>query len=434
MNVIEFTLVQYTPMIHFLADQTGATIRGTELKPKLDRFLVHYAFDKKPEAYKPYQVPRNATADSEDHVVALDYRVTIEASGSKTVDIVWPRKGKTWTGVGGYFFIPLPEEGGEAPKKGVFADTVTVLFRSKHDDLIPYVEKFFPAFLATTNFGFRQHMGFGSFGLASWDDERKIDKVLQTLNDADAKHNALDMGISGEYQWRLSKEKQPDCYIRDFFIIQNALGEKADRRCAWGYAALSTIEDINKLMKSGVDVGAWRIPSYLLKKYAPDEMKIQASEKDGLMGLLHRIQSEPEGTPQFVRALLGLADHYEFKQTREKPGGYFEVADINMTNKVSRYPHPVTYKPFRFEESVLVRMYSRPTTHLVGGKSFEFKKRNSDVVRDTYQVPNDFSLESFISCFCNDYVDHITNEGRKVPDKMQRYFLSICPEEVKHTP
>jgi len=37
-----FKLKQHTPIIHFQADQKGATLRATELKPKLDRFLMEY--------------------------------------------------------------------------------------------------------------------------------------------------------------------------------------------------------------------------------------------------------------------------------------------------------------------------------------------------------------------------------------------------------
>jgi len=37
---LEFTLKQHTPLIHFQSNQKGATLRATELKPKLDKFLI----------------------------------------------------------------------------------------------------------------------------------------------------------------------------------------------------------------------------------------------------------------------------------------------------------------------------------------------------------------------------------------------------------
>ena len=39
MYKLAFTLKQHTPLIHFQHDQEGATLRATEVKPKLDRFI-----------------------------------------------------------------------------------------------------------------------------------------------------------------------------------------------------------------------------------------------------------------------------------------------------------------------------------------------------------------------------------------------------------
>jgi hypothetical protein len=40
MYKLEFTLQQHTPLIHFQHDQAGATLRATEVKPKLDQFII----------------------------------------------------------------------------------------------------------------------------------------------------------------------------------------------------------------------------------------------------------------------------------------------------------------------------------------------------------------------------------------------------------
>ena len=37
---LKFTLKQHTPIIHFQHNQHGATLRASELKPKLDKFLM----------------------------------------------------------------------------------------------------------------------------------------------------------------------------------------------------------------------------------------------------------------------------------------------------------------------------------------------------------------------------------------------------------
>jgi hypothetical protein len=40
MYQLKIQLKQHTPIIHFQHDQAGATLRASEVKPKLDRFLI----------------------------------------------------------------------------------------------------------------------------------------------------------------------------------------------------------------------------------------------------------------------------------------------------------------------------------------------------------------------------------------------------------
>ena len=40
MKTLTVTLKQHTPLIHFQHDQYGATLRASEVKPKLDKFIL----------------------------------------------------------------------------------------------------------------------------------------------------------------------------------------------------------------------------------------------------------------------------------------------------------------------------------------------------------------------------------------------------------
>ena len=40
MNTLTIKLKQHTPLIHFQHDQEGATLRASEVKPKLDKFIL----------------------------------------------------------------------------------------------------------------------------------------------------------------------------------------------------------------------------------------------------------------------------------------------------------------------------------------------------------------------------------------------------------
>ena len=42
MAIIRVKLKQWTPLLHFQADQSGACLRATEVKPKQDRFVAQF--------------------------------------------------------------------------------------------------------------------------------------------------------------------------------------------------------------------------------------------------------------------------------------------------------------------------------------------------------------------------------------------------------
>lgn len=54
MKTLKVTLKQHTPLIHFQHDQYGATLRASEVKPKLDKFIILREFDNCYEKCKHY--------------------------------------------------------------------------------------------------------------------------------------------------------------------------------------------------------------------------------------------------------------------------------------------------------------------------------------------------------------------------------------------
>jgi len=52
MHKLTIYLCQQTPLLHFQHQQAGATLRATEVKPKLDKFLIRQAFNNDFELYK----------------------------------------------------------------------------------------------------------------------------------------------------------------------------------------------------------------------------------------------------------------------------------------------------------------------------------------------------------------------------------------------
>ena len=136
----EFTLKQHTPIIHFQSNQSGATLRATELKPKFDRFLLKYAKD----------IPYIENANKHK---SIDYKVKIESIGS--IEKSLPNK-----------FLYFANASIKENSKKIHmlkANSIKVEFFSYNEEIINSIKKYFNDFMLITNFGARSNKGYGSF-------------------------------------------------------------------------------------------------------------------------------------------------------------------------------------------------------------------------------------------------------------------------------
>ena len=136
---IKFNLLQHTPIIHF--QKNKATLRGSELKPKFDKFLKSYVFNG--------SIPQKFKIDKEKD--ALNYKVKILAD----VEINKIEKNTP------LFFGVM----GDNIKYFSKAKDIEIEFFSFNKELLKIIEENFEKFLAITNFGTRQSKGYGSFYL-----------------------------------------------------------------------------------------------------------------------------------------------------------------------------------------------------------------------------------------------------------------------------
>lgn len=75
MHKLTVTLKQHTPLIHFQHDQEGATLRASEVKPKLDRFIIARLTDEQKAEGR-----REGWLKEKDGKSWLDYKMRIVAS------------------------------------------------------------------------------------------------------------------------------------------------------------------------------------------------------------------------------------------------------------------------------------------------------------------------------------------------------------------
>ncbi|MEI7587745.1 hypothetical protein, partial [Runella sp.] len=204
---IRCLLRQQTPMIHFQHEHPDATLRATELKAKLDKFI----FKKLEKQYKE-KADRDAFWAAHPHWKvgngksehdALDYKLRVTPALSWTQPIEIPkvrdnqidldRNGKPkLDNYPGFFGNLGDEHEQETEKKFRFAtEPIPVTIFCLHDDLRDYIKTHLPEFFYSHTFGTRQSKGFGAFKLVSLDGLEKLPVHMSifrfqvTVNDQD---------------------------------------------------------------------------------------------------------------------------------------------------------------------------------------------------------------------------------------------------------
>lgn len=170
MKILEVKLMQHTPMIHFQYDQYGATLRASEVKPKLDRFLLTKLGGDKgyDEGFKVAKAKGWLVGNKGEHP-ALDYKVKIIAQDPvEKVQLKVERKGEKWKADFPMLLANIMG-GGQKNKEDLrffsMYKSITLYLYCGKDDLYGALnlDKTLPEFFSNTNFGQRSNKGFGSF-------------------------------------------------------------------------------------------------------------------------------------------------------------------------------------------------------------------------------------------------------------------------------
>jgi len=180
MYKLEFTLKQHTPIIHFQHEQDGATLRATEVKPKLDRFILmklgKEADTNLVKCNEIYEKGKSIAKDNgwliDDKKGSLDYKLRIIYQGTKeptslnlriNPDEVNPKKkfisDKYPLILANMVGKPTKSELKDFIKFDTLDSIILTSLKKLNDELNNNIIQFF----ANTNFGNRNNKGFGSF-------------------------------------------------------------------------------------------------------------------------------------------------------------------------------------------------------------------------------------------------------------------------------
>lgn len=333
MNKIIITLKQHTPLLHFQPMQEGATLRASEVKPKLDNFLLKALGEGDYEEGKKVAGKNGWLIGQSD---ALNYKLKIESKDKQELELTIPNpnNGKYKTA---NFPLVLSNMAGKEKKEELvnlvmFEKLILsiVVPNSKiglYDFLIkPIVLKnspvsIFGAFFALNNFGQRKSKGFGCF------------EVIGIKYESEGK------GEEEEFNSAYSSIYQTGTKILKF----NSSGpiKKVIK------STFETIDFYWKCLKSGVnyqsedkDKDKGYIKSFLY--FYLNENKNCTWEKriikQTFRKTTHNDDFEETKVPIFGRALIGLPEKFEYDK------GKFVITVSSST--IERIPSPIVFKPF----------------------------------------------------------------------------------------
>lgn len=368
---LNYQLLQQTPMIHFQSDDMGATLRGSELKPKLDRFIRNRYSREHGE-----EVPASWKVGNSD---ALRYAVSLRALGTPTVT---DPSSKDSSAAGIYF----GNTGNDSAKKMSvsYEEPIDFAITCFVPDLRQLIGDCVQDFFAGEAFGTRQNRGFGCFAVKG-----------TTPHDAERS---------------LVREFGDD---RVYKIDYGALGSEIDSERMLGDAYV-----IYRVLNSGINepgrpyVKGFLTKYFLMKGIGGEKRFLKAKGIAPAVGNGSGLKHEdPKNGYRYTRALLGTTDGASYLR---KQGSRDRARIRYKSNDVERFASPVLV---RVCGSTLFLVAAEPDEGIYGRRfGFSLKKKS-----DSLRVPSKEEFGSMKELF-EEYVSWLNhmNQGRNLDDDQKQ--------------
>lgn len=344
-NKITFTLKQITPIIHFKGEKD--TLRGTDLKPRFDKFLSLVIDEKEKK-----NLLLKKSKDNNEQTDAFDYKIRIIKGESDNTEKYF-KKGK----IIGAYFGDLGKSSKDSDKPAYelsFYKNIDVEFIVNNDRLKTEIKKWFPKFMVFNTFGTRKNKGYGYFL------PEKCDISISNLE-------SIIKEISDKY-----------CYKGKSYLGVY----KIDKKCSTE-KILKFIDEFHKKLKSGYN----KEPSIMFSKNnkminEKDVMKtILKINKDYIYTKLNGKNNnfkkilnkkfkfvKKDDNKFFLRTLLGFPPFYDFNldsknKQENKQIDKFELKSCNKNGEIDdlfeRFESPISYIPIPNEGVIILVNYKR---------------------------------------------------------------------------
>lgn len=441
MQIINYELRQQTPMIHFQPDDEGATLRASEVKPKLDKFIIA-------KIGGITQCPQGWLVGNGD-VPSLDYKMRITAnvesltrSGSRSAALnkLLSRnrnshsrnsqlssekieKINRFNNCHNNDNLYLPDvyfgnmaRGRNADEKvdGIISSyKEAILYTSPiklqivcpDKDLAIKIDSIIKEFFLVENFGCRSDKGLGSFVVDG--------------TETKSPHNI------GEYLTEFAGAKK--CYCIDYSGYTGQKGSKQFKDIKKLYAVMKSgfngqtdnngnfISDDNKYCHSflfdyfSAD-SIWNEKKFMkVKRISPWVNDKPVKHPDNPSSASRSTGDDDITKYRYVRALLGLADHIDYIVgfTRNENGGYrsnrSETGTVNISNQIiKRYASPIYFKIIGDYTYIVAKRVNKE----ILDKEFTFEShstQNDTSIPNKLKVPREFDIDDFIQKYVDFY-------------------------------
>ncbi len=376
---LSFKLKQHTPIIHFQHDQEGATLRASELKPKLDKFLIEKLALTKTVRTNGVQtvVPKKNYEQwfNNKEKLSLDYKVKIidnDKNPSRGIVIVMPPNKENW----------------------ILSKNLSFELITFHIDLKKEIIKVINLFFCITNFGKRQSKAFGCFYPESLAENEFIETIKKSNNATYKSNQSLQDNIQTSsyfYDEIISKKWNELKSGLNLFLLPSPVYKKSEifkylegENLRWDKRWIK--RNVKELIDDGV------LSENLLQSHDPIDIRNLNSWDD--------ITDEEY---RFGRALLGLAEHYEYQTAN----GNVKYKVIVLHNEIERFKSPVIFKVFdksiyAITEDIPSEIFDTPFTFEVQKKikrNGEFHDDGNAIsIPDNLRTPNEneFKLVDFL--------------------------------------
>ncbi len=377
MATLTIRLKQHTPIIHFQSDRPYATIRATELKPKLDKFLID----------KDSTLPINEKG-------ALDYKIRILAgNNNKPIEIEYPdidqytksqkvdRKGQPKWIQFPCFFGNMGEANRQVLKNFVWREEPVVLeFFAFNKNIVSAIRKHFATFLMRTTFGTRQSKGFGSFYIDPSDD----------LYCSPSLRYHFSVPVSKELieSWR-SLFSNVDLFYRSLRSGINAIGTKKDPRNPDRKIKYTTFYFKSMMFLYFKEKYQLQWDKRSIKEaYFSNHLSSQKNSHPDRNGPLLYV-SKSDHLNFLVRDLLGLS-------TNENWLSYNDSIEKEHP-EIRRFKSPLFFKPIRNGDKYDVWFDAANINPFFLNKTFSIKSRHANTLKLITPNESMFNIHDFIS-------------------------------------